>query len=179
MKDDFNFIVNLMTNFVKQRYIQNKLNFIGEHYITGWEIWFQIEFAHFINHHDNVSEWSREDQFSTDKRKNKFKDKMAIDFLVRQKGFSKNKYIALELKQHHSIETCISHMMDDIEKLDNIKLSETYFRSFWNIGIHPRDNKTTIKNKILKKMRQKDIDLYNDFREIRYIPNTDYAFTIF
>jgi hypothetical protein len=179
MKKDFDFIVSLMTSFVKQKHIQNRLNFIDNHYVTGWETWLQIEFAHFINSHENVSEWSREDQFSTDKRKSKFKDKIAIDFLVRQKGFSKDKYIALELKQHYSIETCIAYMMDDIAKLDNVKLSETNFRSFWNIGIHPRDNKTTIKNKIIKKMKQKDIDLYNEFREIRYIPSTSYAFTIF
>ncbi len=179
MQKDFYFIVDLVLGFVKQRHIQNRLNFIYTCGVTGWETWFQIEFAHFINNHNNVAEWSREDQFLTDKRKAKFKSKMAIDFLVRKKGFSKNKYIVLELKQHNSIDTCIAKMMDDIAKLDKIKQSETYFRSFWNIGIHLKEDKKDIRNKINNKMHQKDIDLFSEFIEIRYIPNTEYCFTIF
>ncbi|QFR49790.1 hypothetical protein FJR48_08620 [Sulfurimonas lithotrophica] len=179
MIKDFKFIISIMDGFVKQTSIQNKLNVIDECYITGWEIWFQIELASYLDNHYNVSEWYREEQYYMDKRKSKYKSKMAVDFLVRQKNTKKDSYIAVELKQHSSTETCIAKMIDDIIKVDSAKQSCTQFRSFWNIGIHKRENsKQVVKEKIQKKVKQKNI-LMHEYIEVRWIPNTNFAYTIF
>ena len=178
MKNDFDFIVSLMDGFVKQTSIQQRLNTIEEHTITGWEIWFQIEFASYLSKSFEVAEWYREEEFSIDKRKNKNENKMAMDFLVRKKKFSKNTFIALELKQNSSIETCITNMFKDVKKVLNMKKSEDYLRSYWNIGIHPKESKKIIKNKILRKEEKSSFSL-SEYIEIRFIPNTNFAYTIF
>jgi len=179
MEKDFEFVLEVMDGFVKQRHIQKRLNIIKEQGITGWEIWFQIEFASYIDTHKEVAEWHREKQYHMDKRKSKDKFKMAVDFLLRQKRTSKGLYIALELKQHFRTETCIKNMLNDVLKVNCARQSHTGFRSFWCIGIHPREeSKVTIKNKIEKKLIQKDMYMH-DLVEIRYIPNTNYAYTIF
>ena len=179
MQKDFDFIISLMDSFVKQTAIQQKLNTIEKYNITGWEIWFQVEFASHLSKHPDVADWEREEQFNLDKRTNNHRNKMAIDFLVRKKRFSKNTFIALELKQHSSVETCITNMLKDVKKVLDIKKSEDYFRSYWNIGIHPKKSKSMIKDIIVKKERQCDVTLYEDYREVRFIPNTNFAYTVF
>jgi len=179
MEKDFNFIVSLMDGFVKQTSIQQKLNTIEEHKITGWETWFQIEFASYLSKHPDVAnDWSREEQFNIDKRTKDYRGKIAIDFLLRKKNTSTKTFIALELKQHNSVEICITNMLKDVEKVFNIKKSENKFRSYWNIGIHPKEAKSTIKNKILKKEEKCNVSL-SEYVEVRFIPKTNFAYTIF
>ncbi|NOZ91214.1 MAG: hypothetical protein GXO60_08035 [Epsilonproteobacteria bacterium] len=178
MEKDFKFIISLMDGFVKQASIQQTLNTIEMYNITGWEIWFQVEFASYLSKNIEVAEWYREEQFNIDKRKNNHRNKMAIDFLVRKKRFSRDTFIALELKQHSSIETCITNMLKDVKKILDMKSSENYCRSYWSIGIHPKESKKVIKNKISKKEEQCGIYL-SEYIEIRFIPNTNFAYTIF
>lgn len=178
MKKDFEVLIKIMNGFVNQRSIQNKLNIINECSITGWEIWFQIEFASYLGTHEDVSEWRREESYYMDKRKSKNKSRMAVDFLIRQKHTKKDQYIAIELKQHLSASTCIKNMLDDVLKVNAAKQSHARFRSFWNIGIHQKENKNIIKEKIAKKVEEKNMTMH-DYIEIRYIPNTNFAYTIF
>lgn len=179
MYKDFNFIISIMHGFVSQVSIKNKLNIINKCSITGWETWFQIEFASYLDNHIGISEWKREKQYYMDKRKSQNKSKMAVDFVLRQKNTKKNSFIALELKQHYRTETCIAKMLDDVLKINSSKQSNTKFRSFWNIGIHPREKtKQIVKEKIVKKLKQKNMDMHN-FIEVRWIPKTNFAYTIF
>jgi hypothetical protein len=178
MKKDFELLNDILNEFVSQKSIQNRLNIIDECEITGWEIWFQIEFATFLNTHAGISEWYREESYSLDKRKSKNKHKMKVDFLIRQKNTKKDKYIAIELKQHSNPFRCIDNMLKDIVKISTARESYTDFRSYWCIGIHPREDKKMLKAKILQTSEKKDICLYN-YMEIKYIPNTNFAYTIF
>jgi hypothetical protein len=42
---------------------------IDKQFITGWEIWFQIEFAIFLSKHSDVGSWEREQPYKVDGRK--------------------------------------------------------------------------------------------------------------
>lgn len=178
MKKDFEVLIKIMNGFVNQRSIQNKLNIIEECSITGWETWFQIEFASYLGTHEDVSEWRREESYYMDKRKSKNKSRMAVDFLIRQKHTKKDQYIAIELKQHLSASTCINNMLKDIDKVCAARESYTDFRSFWCIGIHQKETKKLLKETIIKKAQEKHITMYKHM-DIRYIPNTNFAYTIF
>lgn len=86
MKDDFEFVLNLTERFLEQEEVQNKFNLINQHEFTGWEIWFQIEFANFLQQHEDVSEIIREFGYSIDKRMSGHQKRMYIDFLIRKRG---------------------------------------------------------------------------------------------
>jgi len=179
-KNDFIFTLNLFEDFFSQQRIQKSFQTIHKTSITGWEIWFQIEFATFLeNKNSSVSEWYREWEYPIDKRKS-LKSKMFIDFLVRQKYAKKDAYIALELKQNISAKTCITNMIKDVNKVTSIRKSSSDIRSFWNIGIHKRisnnhfRDKEKIKEIVLEKFTTEDF-----FIESRYIKNTDFSYTIF
>lgn len=179
-KNDFIFTLSLFEEFFSQKKIQNSLQTINKTNITGWEIWFQVEFATFLeNKHNAISEWYREWEYPLDKRKS-LKNKMFIDFLVRQKYAKKDSYIALELKQNISAKTCITNMIKDVNKVTAIRKSSSDIRSFWNIGIYKRisDNHYQDKEKIEKIILSK-FNTEESFIESKYIKNTNFAYTIF
>ncbi len=137
LNGDFKFLCGLFDKFFSQAKIKKQLNIIDETNITGWEVWFQVELALFLNECDNVPIWMREVPCMTDKRRNKIKNKGIIDFYLREKNKSTNKMIALELKQIKSIKSCITAMNKDIDKFNSLKQKERVFvRSFWCVGIH-------------------------------------------
>jgi len=172
---DFEFIIDLMEEFTKQKMIRDRLNIIEKENVTGWEIWWQIEFSSFLSNHNKISYWDREFILPVDKRTKWKKEKMAIDFLIKQKYSKKDRYIALELKQHKSMKQCITKMIVDIDKINSIKKSYDILRSFWNIGIHKLEN---------NEKSNKNIDdimhiLYKDCNYTQHIKKTNFAFTIF
>jgi len=178
MKKDFKFIVDLIDDFTSQDNIIERLNIIENKNITGWEIWFQVEFASFLSNHSDIGNWFRECSFAIDGRKDKNKNKMLVDFLIRKKNHKRESYIALEIKQNKSIDSCISKMIEDIIKVKKRVPSSTELRSFWSIGIHPYKNIDEIRYKIEKKQEEKQFTL-DKFIEIQQIRNTNFAFTIF
>jgi len=60
MKPDFEYIKNLIVEFTALENIQVALNIIDDQLITGWETWFQIEFARFLTIHESEPIWGRE-----------------------------------------------------------------------------------------------------------------------
>jgi hypothetical protein len=66
---DFEFVTELATQFFAQRSVRRTLLVIREQRITGWEKWLQVEFAAFIQDHENVKAWGREALFGMDKRR--------------------------------------------------------------------------------------------------------------
>jgi hypothetical protein len=175
IQKDFIFIVDLMEEFTKQKTIRDRLNIIEKEDITGWEIWWQIEFASFLSNHNKIIYWKREFVLPVDKRTNWKKEKMAIDFLIKQKYSKKDKYIALELKQHKSMKQCITKMKIDIKKVNSIKKSYNILRSFWNIGMHKLE-----KDEKADKNINDVLDIvYKDCNHTKHIKNTNFAFTIF
>lgn len=174
-KHGFDFVVSLMDGFVKQPTIIEKLNMIHSNKITGWEIWFQVEFASYLTDHTSIAEWKREKEFRVDRRKVSGRTKVIVDFVVRQKYAKKKNYIALELKQHNSMATCLKKMQEDIGKIYIALKSDTSFRSFWNIGIH----KSEALDKMDAKLKQIEHKLLRNCIKVQIIEETEFAFTIF
>jgi len=69
-------------------------------------------------------------------------------------------------------------MLKDALKVNTVRQSNDDFRSFWNIGIHPKESKPFIKEKLEKKLRENNMTMH-DYIETRYIPKTEFAYTIF
>lgn len=116
-KRDFDFIATLIAEFFQQKHIKKRLKLIKSKPITGWEIWLQVEFSVFLDAQLDVAYWKREFQYSIDKRKARHRDFMAIDFIIRKKGATREQYIALEIKQNSSVKSCIRGIMKDTHKV--------------------------------------------------------------
>lgn len=174
MKRDFDFVSGLIEEFITQKKVIEKFNIIEDKKITGWEIWFQIEFASFLSNHIMVGDWFRECPIAIDGRKEKIKSKIIVDFLIRKKNYMQEKYIALEIKQNKSIDTCLSKMIEDLIKVKKRKPSSTKLRSFWSIGIHPTDEVSKIEDKIEKKQYEKNFEL-DKYIVVKQIKNSTFA----
>jgi len=170
---DLDFVIKLFDGFFSQKRIQKRLDVIDNRHITGWEIWFQIEFATYLDmKEESISEWYREYPYSTDKRKTSQK-KMFIDFLVRQKYAKKDSFVALELKQNISGKKCVNNMIKDINKVISMRKSESDIRSFWNVGVYLEHiDEDEIKN-ILEPY------INNKYMKIKQIKNTNFSYIIF
>ena len=158
---------------------EKRLSIINKKEITGWEIWWQVEFATYLSTKDEtISEWYREEKYRTDKRVSS-QTEMAIDFLIRQKYAKKNSFIALELKQHIHAVSCIRNMLKDVDKVFSMRQSESDIRSFWNIGVYKEpmsNNGEAEKNKILE---YENLSTSEEFIKIQEIGDTGFYYIIF
>lgn len=172
---DFEFSISVIDNFFEKRKIRRSLSIIGDQGISGWEVWLQIEFATFLSEFGDEIEWEREREIFTDRRKEKFKNKVAADFILRRKGFKRDRFIVLEFKQHNSLTSCITNMVKDVEKIEKIKESDIDMRSFWVVGVHGRNgmSKSDITDQVFS-----SVDFVKDVYT-NFIPNTKFAYTIF
>ena len=99
-KEDFNFISQLAQDFFDQDEIIRKLLLFKNKKlaIKGWEIWFQVEFALFLQNHPLVAEVEREKKFKMDLRKSKDKVSCSIDFFLRQKHYDAPRKLDQQLR---------------------------------------------------------------------------------
>jgi hypothetical protein len=178
-ESDFEFTRDLMVAFFGRTRIQATLERIASTDVTGWEKWWQIELAMFLAEHEDIAEWDMEEEFHTDLRTGASQDFMAIDICFRRKGFAKNHFVFVELKQDRDWKRCISNMLTDAEKFGVSKtrsLSGLQVRSFWLVGVHPGDSKAEVHDYIEHVAENRDVEW--DFMETRFIPGTPYSFTI-
>ncbi|AYO02929.1 hypothetical protein ACEWBT_21660 [Vibrio parahaemolyticus] len=177
-KTDFQFTLALAQDFFKQPEIQQRLQLITQRDITGWEIWFQVEFACFIDEHEEIDEWYREWQYTVDRRRTKTRQYMAIDFAFRRKRTSKDWYIALEVKQSLNATQCIHNMFKDVDKVWLMKSSEDDLRSIWCLGIHPTTSQNDLQSMVEKYSGQYGFEL--DAKRIHHeeIEDTAWSFTL-
>jgi hypothetical protein len=171
---DFIFLKNLLTEFVSQPHLIRRFQIMKETKISGWEIWFQIELAIFLQQHEDVADWERESRHSIDKRKVDWRNNISIDFYIRQR--CAHGLIPLEIKQNEVAKQCIKNMIEDINKFRKIKpSSHKTNREPWCLGIHNKVNEKTIRDYLT------DYDLiYNEnYFWIHEIPNTEYMITLF
>ena len=178
-KRDFDFTVKLFDNFFSRKKIQKRLSIINEKEITGWEVWWQVEFATYLSTKDeSVSEWYREWKYPIDNRVSS-QSEMSIDFLIRQKGAKKDYFIALELKQHIFVKRCIQNMLKDVDKVFSMRKSASDIRSFWNIGVYKEvmdGGDEAIQNMILE---YNNLSTSEEFIYINKIGNTGFYYLIF
>jgi hypothetical protein len=176
---DFEFTVELLAAFFSRKRIQNTLARIWDTGVTGWEKWWQIEFAMFLSEQEEIAEWKMEEEFHTDLRMGTAKDFMAIDICFRRKQFASNHFVFLELKQDRDWKRCIGNMLTDAEKFGMSKtrsLSGKQVRSFWLVGVHPGDSKAEVHDYIESATFRREVDWHA--METRFIAGTPYAFTV-
>ncbi|WP_105458508.1 hypothetical protein [Escherichia coli] len=175
---DFDHLSTLLHLFFEREDICQKLNIIDQNNITGWEVWFQVEFANMLCSTDH--EWWREQALSCDMRKKPERPTLRTDFLLRKKGWAQDSYIALEIKQNRDATSCVKNMIADLEKSAKIKHSELDLRSFWTLGITPMIDRERLDSLIdcyldekfyLTKSRKKHVLL-------KEINNTPYCYIV-
>jgi len=171
---DFNFLKNLLTEFLSQPDLIERFQIMKQTKISGWETWFQIELAIFLQQHENVAEWERESRHSLDKRKKDYRNNISIDFYIRQKYAQES--IPLEIKQNEVARTCIRNMINDIAKFRSIRRSSLRTgREPWCLGIHNKVTEKTIRDYLI----DYELNYLENCLWIHEIPNTEYMVTLF
>lgn len=179
MKADFLYINELVSDFVSQKQFVNALRLIYEQEITGWETWFQVEFSRFLSTHHTEPVWGRELALEFDYRKEKEKYFLKPDFLIRKKGWRKESYAALEVKQHRDSATCISNMMKDLKKVGKIRASELDLRTYWALGLFPTESTQDPLQLIYTKSELADVEINQSCCVAYKIPRTNYTYALF
>ncbi|KDM93561.1 hypothetical protein [Photobacterium galatheae] len=178
MRSEFDYITDMLKDFFEQKHIKDRLNVIDLMDITGWEVWFQIEFSYFLSIHESEPEWHRELSFSVDARKEKIKHHVKPDFLIRKKGWALEKYAALEVKLHRSPVSCVSNVLSDFDKVRKIKRSEIDLRSYWGLGICKEHDVVYIEDIIQEKAHDRDYHIRPSRRVVSIIDNTPFSYFI-
>ncbi len=182
---DFQYVRDRINEFFGRRTIGRSLALIDELGITGWEKWWQVEFATWLADHDQISEWVMEEVFNTDLRKKTNKNSIAIDLGFRMKGFSTKEMIFLELKQNNDIIKCIDNMLTDAEK---VFTAQTYsesglmIRNFFVVGVYPTPSdaqKADVHDYIADKAEELNIPVERSNIHTKFIPESPYSVTLF
>ena len=125
-EDDLGKIGNLLLDFFEEERIHRTLDTIHQSEASGWEKWWQIEFAIWLdNNDDQIAEWDMEHSFQTDKRTRLAQDRMALDIGFRLKRHEKDDWYFVELKQAVDYRRCIDNMCKDAEKVYSAKILST------------------------------------------------------
>jgi len=180
--DELEYCFRLLEEFFGQSIIQKGLKIIENHKISGWEKWWQIELAMFLSEDEDIAEWDMEVPFSTDLRKNQKKDFISIDIAFRPKKLSRDKFIFLELKQNDDYVKCLRNMLLDSEKVfgsHSKSVDGIEIRSFFVVGVYLSVEKKEIINCLMEIHKDYNIELEKDEIRTKFIPNTNYSFTIF
>ncbi|MEI6026822.1 MAG: hypothetical protein WCT47_09045 [Betaproteobacteria bacterium] len=116
--EDLDKISDIVHSFFENKRIVETLEKIGSFGVSGWEKWWQVEFALFLSHADDViADWDMEHPFETDKRTKLAQSRMALDIGFRLKRQAKDRWYFVELKQADSYRACIDKMIKDADKV--------------------------------------------------------------
>ena len=122
--EDLDKISDVVLSFFENKRIVETLEKIGEFGVSGWEKWWQVEFALFLSHADDViAEWDMGHPFDTDRRTRLAQNRMALDIGFRLKRQSKDQWYFVELKQADNFRTCIDRMIKDAKKVFSARKS--------------------------------------------------------
>lgn len=177
---DFDFTFDVLASFFKRAKVQRALQSIEDMEVTGWEKWWQIELALYMDEHPDVAEWDMEEPFFTDRRTSAQKDFVAVDLCFRRKKQSSDSLIFLELKQDVDWRRCVNNMMRDAEKIYSCQSrshSGAAIRNFFVAGVHPSEAKAEVRDYILDRAEKLEIDV--DLVDSKFIPNTNFSVTLF
>lgn len=178
MSQDFDYVAQLVNGFFSQRKVGRSLQLIEEYEITGWEVWFQVEFARFLSQHESGPVWKREWSIDYDHRMEKARNFCRPDFIIRKKGWRNESYMIVEVKQHPDAGNCFSSMMKDVKKISMIKKSSLVVRGYIFLGIHKRRKKSDLRKLIIFRLEAAKINLPEDSVLVRYIPGSNYAYSM-
>jgi hypothetical protein len=178
-QSDFDYISELLEEFFKQRSLRKSFRIIFDRDITGWEIWFQIEFARFLAEHPSTPEWERERAFQFDYRRENVKWFLKPDFILRKKGWATERYVALEVKQHANLGNCVSNMIEDLAKVAKIRKSEIDLRSYWALGIFRTDTNLDVEDVVSSKLQDSGLEYHASVSSVNKIARTPYSYVLF
>lgn len=178
-QNDFDYISTLLDEFFKQRNLRKSFRIIADREITGWEIWFQIEFARFLAEHPSTPEWERERAFQFDYRRESMRSYLKPDFIIRKKGWATERYVALEIKQHTNLGNCASNMIDDLSKVAKMRKSEIDLRSYWALGIFRTDPDLDAETIVAAKLQDSGLEHHESVSLVTNIPRTPFSYLLF
>ena len=182
---DFLFTRDHISQFFDRGAVRSALDLISEVGITGWEKWWQVEFATWLAENDGIGDWVMEEKFLTDLRRNGKKDSVAIDIGFRLKGFSTKEMLFLELKQNPNWQQFIKNMLLDIEKVGS---AQTYsvenkfmIRNFFVVGVYPTGNTTKkdVHDYIQDRADELEISVEREHIFTKFIQGTLFSVTMF
>ena len=182
---DFTYVRDRINEFFGRRGVQRAFDLIDELGITGWEKWWQVEFASWLSDHDQIGEWVMEEVFNTDLRGKTEKSSIAIDVGFRMKGFSTKEMLFLELKQNNDWRRCIENMLADIEK---VYCAQKYsvsnglmIRNFFVVGVYPtgETTKKDVHDYIQQRADELDIPVEREHLHTKFVSNSRYSVTMF
>ena len=176
---DFEYMTELLHELFNRPSLQSAFKVITDQEITGWEIWFQVEFARFLAEHSSEPEWHREQSLEFDYRMEKQRYYFKPDFIIRKKHWALDRYVALEIKQHLHLGNCISNMVTDLAKVAKVRKSELDLRSFWALGIFQTDDGTDMADLIESKLANSGQPYYESRTKIAAIPGTAFSYAFF
>jgi hypothetical protein len=181
---DFAFVRERLDQFFDRGAVRRALDLIDEVEITGWEKWWQVEFAAWLSEDNEIGDWVMEEVFFTDLRRNTAKDSIAIGIGFRMKGFSSKEMLFLELKQNNDWCRCIENMLKDVEKVESTQTySETglMIRNFFVVGIYPTGNTTKkmIHDYVEKRAEELNIPLERAHVFTKFVQTTPLSVTAF
>lgn len=181
MHKDLGYISELIDDFFSQEGIQSALKIITEFKITGWEIWFQIEFSRFISQHETNPEWWREYTVKADQPAAVGKDRFRPDFLLRRKEWPGDSYAVLEAKVNQSVANCVRGMLGDLGKSSSVRTSEIQVRSHWALGIHGTGGheENELKQLVAEEVEQSSLPIDDRNQIIRCLPGGVFAYSLF
>ncbi len=175
MQADFNYIFELVDEFFADDHIQNRFSIINDWDISGWEVWLQIEFSHFLATHLSNPEWHREIPIEYDRRKEKNKYFFKPDFIIRKKGWRIDTYSAIEIKQHPNAASCIRNMNKDVERISKMKTSQLNMRSLWLLGIFKANKEDALNDMVNEYIT----DNQSTYVTTNFIGDTGFAYVMF
>ena len=182
---DFLFVREHIGDFFDRGTVKRALDLIDAIGITGWEKWWQVEFAAWLAHHDGIGDWVMEEVFLTDLRRRSQRNSIAIDIGLRMKGFSTKEMIFLELKQHGDWRRCLDNMFADSEK---VYCAQSYsmknriaIRNFFVVGVYPtaETSKTEIRDYIAERAAEMNIIVNRSHIFTKFVQNTPFSVTMF
>jgi hypothetical protein len=176
---DFDYISELLEEFFARRTLKSAFKVIADYEISGWEVWFQVEFARFLAEHDSEPEWGREWALEYDYRREKARQFFRPDFTIRKKHWALDRYVGLEIKQHQQPGNCISNMISDLAKVAKIRKSELDVRSFWALGMFPTDSDHCMNELIEEKLEAEGLAYHESRTRTGKISGTPFSYALF
>ena len=110
-------VSDVLIEFARTNRVQESLTQFLEADVTGWEKWWQMELAVFLDKSEKIAEWDMEHAFDTDRRTALKQDRMAIDIAFRMKRHASDSWYFVELKQDNDYQKLLKRMGKDIEKV--------------------------------------------------------------
>lgn len=182
---DFSYVRDRINEFFGRRGVQRALDLIDELEITGWEKWWQVEFAAWLADHDQIGEWVMEEVFNTDLRRKTDKNSISIDLGFRMKGFSTKEMLFLELKQNNDWRRCIENMLFDVEKVYSAQKYSVsnglMIRNFFVVGVYPTGEATKkdVHDYVQRRAEELDIPIEREHLHTKFVTDSPYSVTMF